>query len=53
MWVSVAMAAAVFLFLVVRGPSRRSAEPALPVIDVDVVGDSDAREPALAGAFAD
>jgi EmrB/QacA subfamily drug resistance transporter len=53
MWVSVAMAAAVFLFLVVRGPSRRSAEQALPVIDVDVVGDLGAREPALAGAFAD
>jgi EmrB/QacA subfamily drug resistance transporter len=53
MWVSVAMAAAVFLFLVVRGPSRRRAEQALPVIDVDAVGDMGAREPALAGAFAD
>jgi hypothetical protein len=48
MWVGVAMAAAVFLFLAVRGPARRSAEQALPEVDETAVG-----EPVLVGALAD
>jgi len=48
MWVGVAMAAAVFVYLVVRGPSGRRTEPAMPVIDVTPVD-----EPVLVGAFAD
>jgi len=48
MWVGVAMAAAVFVYLVVGGPSGRRAEPAMPVIDVTPVD-----EPVLVGALAD
>jgi len=47
MWVGVAMAAGVFLFLLVRGPARR-AERALPTVD-----DAPRSEPVLVGAFAD
>ena len=48
MWVSVAMAAAVFVFLAVRGPARRTVEQALPMVD-----DVSNHEPVLVGALAD
>src|SRR5262245_49484870 len=57
MWVSVVMAAAVFLFLAVRGPSRRGAQRSLPVVDhaevSDQVSDEDTGERILVGALAD
>jgi EmrB/QacA subfamily drug resistance transporter len=48
MWVGVAMAAAVFVYVAVRGPGRRTVERALPMVD-DVSID----EPVLVGALAD
>jgi len=48
MWVGMAMATAVFLFLAVRGPARRSREQALPSVHEVAID-----ERVLVGALAD